>query len=1017
MTAAVLRFGLLGPVELDTGTGPAPPGPPKQRALLALLLLAQGATVPVQRIVAALWDDRPPPSAVKNTQVYVYQLRKLVGDRLRWQPPGYRLVVAPGELDLAGFDAAVAAARAARAGGQLGDAIDGYARAAGLWRGDALADLVPLGLLAAQAEQLDARRLRAVEEHLAARLARGQHAEVADDAAALAWAHPLRERLHELHLLALHTGGRTAEAASAYRQVTQLLRRELGVPPGPALRRLGEAITRGEPAGAEVLTAGTLAAGVSVAPIRELPPDLGPLAGRGDELARLTAALTAALTAPVPGTGVVVVTGAAGTGKSTLACRLAHQIGDRYPDGALYVDLRATTAGVPELAPLEVLHRFLRTLGVPGAAVPADEAEATARYRSLVAHRRLLVVLDNAASAAQVRPLLPGGAHCAAIVTARRHLAELDATVHLPLEVLPEPAARELLERIAGTARVRAAPAATAEVLAWCGGLPLAIRIAAARLAARPRWGLAELAERLADAHRRLDELRLGDTAVRTAFAVSYDALRDPAAARLFRLLGLLEVTEVGPALAGALLAATPAGTREAAPEVVPAPGPQAPAADALAELADAHLVVEVAPGRYGLHDLLRLFARERCAATDSPAGRAAALDRATRYYLATAQRAAALLQPDRTLARGAAGGPGGEPLADRAAAIAWLETERTHLLAVAAQAAREPGPGAAVVADLARALYWFYRTRAYPLDWVALGRLALTVAQRHGDPAAIAQAHNDLGSAHERGYRLAEATTHLRAALRLYRANGDRRGEAATLGNLGIVLWRQRLYPQARRALGTARRRWRELGVPHSEARALTNLGLVHLGTGEVDAALRCYRAALDTFVAVDDQDGRMRALGNIAEAYRHRGEPAESSTHIEAALCIARELGDALTETELLLDLADTLALAGQATAALEQGRQALRGFRRIGYRFGEAEALARLAGLLHRAGDPAATAHWHQALDIFTSLGAPEATDVRAALAGAGAGGGAGAGAGAGADPAGAGGGADPALAGAG
>jgi tetratricopeptide (TPR) repeat protein len=661
-------------------------------------------------------------------------------------------------------------------------------------------------------------------------------------------------------------------------------------------------------------------------------------------------------------TGVRVITGPAGVGKSALARRLARQLAAEHPDGLLYVDLSGTAPGGAPLPPIAVLHRFLRTLGVAAGALPADLQEASAQFRSLVAARRILVVLDDAADAEQARPLLPGG-RCGAIVTCRRPLALLDAAMHLTLAGLSEAAALELFERFAGPDRMRTDPPATAALIGWCGGLPLAVCLVGARLAAKPGWTVRQLADRLADARLRLDELRLGDTAIRTAFAVGYRGLREPTAAAVFRLLGLLDCPEVGGSVVAAMAEA----------DVTPA----------LNELVDAQLVEEPSPGRYRLHDLLRLFARERAEEQDAAEARHAAVYRGLRHYVVSAARASRLLQPEQLLAM--VDDPDrGERFDDRAAAVSYLETERVNLLAAIGQAANGPDDHAALVPEFDKALFWFFRTRSYFLDWVGLGETAVAVARRLGDVTAEAQARHDLGTAYERAMHFPEATQNLTVALELRRAAGDRRGEAATLSSLGIVCWYRREYADAERHLEASLRVWRTLDGKLNEARTQNNLGLVHMSTGKTNAAERAYRAALKVFTEMNDPDGQLRTLGNLAEVEVAKGRFAAAERLVRRALVLAKEIGDPQSEAALLLDLGDICRNLGNTAAAVEYAEEALALFRLIELRWGEGDALRRLGAILAASGeDERALAHWQQALAVFSELGAPEADDVRVTL----------------------------------
>ncbi|WP_418287528.1 AfsR/SARP family transcriptional regulator [Lentzea guizhouensis] len=669
--------------------------------------------------------------------------------------------------------------------------------------------------------------------------------------------HPLHERLREQQMLALHRAGRPAEALAAYQECRAVLADELGVEPGESLRRLQAELLRAKPVGTQA--------------VRQLPPDVVTFAGRSRELALIRSQ-------PRPDrVAVCVVTGQAGIGKSALAVRAAHEIAGAFPDGQLYADL---SDGASD----RVLSQFLRALGES----PGDE-EAL-RYRSLTAGRRLLVVLDNVATAGQVKRLLPTGPGSAVLITSRRPLTSLSGASYVRLGALPLDEATQLLCGVAGPV------GDAAELVRWCGGLPLALRIAGARLAARPQWTAGLLAARLADETRRLDELRLGDVAVRSAFAVSYAELGSAAVARVFRLLGLLDGPDFSVAAARALTDV---------PDVE----------EVLAELADAHLVEEPVPGRFALHDLLRLFARERCRASESSAERALALERLHKHYL--------------------------EALGDTPSDL-WLAEERDNLIAAAHQAS--PADTIAFAAGLS----WYFRRRSEVADWAALNVLALEAARSLGDVRAEALALKELGAACERGFRFAEALSHWTEALSLARSLHDLQLEAVTLNNLGIVHWRRRDLPAALSSLGASLALREELSDSQGAAYVRTNLGLVHAALGDLPAALACYEETLRTFRACGDRSGELHALANMADAHRQLGSLDRALELAAEALALARSVGDRQIEAGVLLDRGSVHELAGRAEAARESYVEAGELSRRIGFRWGESEAARKLAAL---------------------------------------------------------------------
>jgi DNA-binding SARP family transcriptional activator len=565
-----MRFRVLGPLEVWDGHSWVGVPAGKQRALLAILLLKANWLVATDWLIEQLWAQRPPAGAANQLQVYVSRLRLRLDDRARrvlvTQSPGYRLVVGTGELDLQRFEELVARGQRALQDGLLERTAGSLGEALGLWRGRALADVPSGPLVDAEAMRLEERRLLAVEAFVDVELGRGRHSGLVGELQALVAEQPLRERLWGQLLVAMYRSGRQAEALAAYQQLRGRLVGELGIEPCAELQRLQRLILTADPALEAEPQAGPRpgrpAAGSAAIsepwptptpmPVpRQLPSDVVAFTGRELKLTWLDKVFGAA--GPARPVVISAIDGAAGIGKSALAIHAAHRLeaAGRFPDGQLYVDLRGASDGLAPPAPLEVLGRFLWVLGTPLAAIPGELEEAAARFRSLAAERRLLMVLDNARDAGQVAPLLPSAPGCGVLVTSRQVLASLDGAHHLHLDVLSHEEAMVLLGRLAGHERIAAEPEAAAKVAFWCGYLPLALRIAGARLAERPDWPVRALADRLADAQRRLDELELADRGMRASFALSYQQLggsADPVdrqAAGAYPLLGLLDGPDV----------------------------------------------------------------------------------------------------------------------------------------------------------------------------------------------------------------------------------------------------------------------------------------------------------------------------------------------------------------------------------------------------------------------------------------------------------------------------------------
>lgn len=658
----------------------------------------------------------------------------------------------------------------------------------------------------------------------------------------------------------------------------------------------------------------------------QLPPNVAEFTGRETELARLRALVSER--APGRQTTLVIsaIVGMAGVGKTALAVYLAHELTPRFPDGQLYVNLHGYDPR-QRLGPAQVLERFLRALGVADTALPTSMDEQASLYRTLMAGKHALVVLDNVASADQVRPLLPGSSTCLVLVTSRDALVGLvaqDGARLFPLDVLTPEESVELLARIAGHDRLAREPQAATEVARSCGYLPLAVRIVGAKLAYRPGWTLANFARRLADEQRRLHELAAGDVQVRASFALSYRELA-PATARVFRRLGLI----AGPDFAASVIAALADTTVE-------------DAAMRLEALVNAHLVEAAAtPGRYRLHDLLRLYAREQVKADEAEPARHAALERALGWYLAIAEYANEFLMP--TSLRGP--GADGSPFPDQQAALAWLEAERANLVAAAKQAAEHMSGAITVVAwQLSDALCRFFDLRKYWADWQAVSEAALRTARRTGNPAATARQLSYLGIIATEQRRFKEASAYQTQSLAICRDVGDRDGEARALNSLGIAYWQQWHLDEAVTYFEHSLALCREIGDREGEDKALNNLGSVFAEQRRFDEAIAC----LERSLAISRKIGgsARRTLNSLGDLYRSQGRVEEAIACYEQSLVICRQAGDRHTEALNLREL----GLAIQAVKGLN-----------------------------------AARAYWGNALAIFMELGAPEADEVRALLEG--------------------------------
>jgi DNA-binding SARP family transcriptional activator len=752
-----VRFRLLGALQVRTEAGWTTVRAEQQRVVLAVLLTDPGRTVAARKLVDELWGERPPRTALNTVHAYVGRLRRLLGDGvLLTRGRGYELVLGPDDVDVAVFERLVASGREALGDGRPEVAADQLSHALALWRGPVLADVPECPSLVGWATSLERARLDALEDRVTAALELGRHAEVLDELRRLTSEQPLRERLWHNLMLALHRCGRRAEALDVYRCARQALVTELGLEPGRDLRELHRVI----------LTEDDAHPSTAIAVPAQLPADVRAFTGRIRQLECLDAVLPAEGDGTAGAVVISAVSGFAGVGKTALAVHWAHRVRGRFPDGQLYANLRGYAAEAP-VRPIESLARFLQALDVPAERIPSDVDTASALYRSLLADRRVLVLLDNASDPDQVRPLLPGGPGCAAVVTSRDHLGGLvarDGAVPLRLDVLTDDEACDLLAHLLGEPRVAAEPRQTADLAALCGNLPLALRIAAANLVARPHSTIEDHVHRLRE--NRLDRLRTHDDGVRDAFDQSYDALPDDAR-RLFRLLGLVPGTDITVPAAAALAGATPAE-----------------ADDWLDRLATAHLVDEHAPGRYACHDLLRRYAAERAVAAVAEESRNAALDRFYAYYTRTMDAVAASLYAQ-TIRLPYQGERAEDPI-DAAAAAAWIDAERANLVAIVVRCA---GSGPRRVAWwLADAMRGYLLTRASTVDWQTVAEAGLAAAEADGDPAAMAAAHLSLGGMHlMRGHIEATLAADFRAVDLAARA-GWAEGEAVALGNTGIV-------------------------------------------------------------------------------------------------------------------------------------------------------------------------------------------------------------------------------------
>jgi DNA-binding SARP family transcriptional activator/tetratricopeptide (TPR) repeat protein len=919
-----MQVRLLGPVDVVVEGEPRPVRGLRRKAALAALALHGGEIVSTGRLVDVVWDEAAPPTAVNTLQSHMSYLRSVLGSKaaIVARPPGYLL-----ELGEDGTDVLLAE-RLLREGTQSADPVLGVRHLRGalaLWRGRPLADVAGLAWLEEQAGQLDLLCVQVKRALFEARLASGEHAQLVPDLERMAAGHPLDEHIHSQLMLALYRSGRQADALAVYHRLRRTLDEELGLGPAQALRDLETAILRQDRA----LDAPTLAVAPPLAPPAvpvpaQLPPAVPAFAGRGAELARLGAIVPAAAQADsAPPAAVVIsaVSGTAGVGKTALAVHWAHRVASRFPDGQLYVNLRGFDPSGAALDPAEALRGFLDAFGIPAERIPGTVAAQAALYRSLLAGKRVLVVLDNARDAAHVRPLLPGSPGCLVIVTSRDQLTPLVATEgahHLALGLLAPAEARDLLAHRLGASRVAAEPGAVDDIITRCARLPLALAIAAARAATHPGLPLTALAAELHAANDGLRALSAGDPAadVRAVFSWSCHALTD-AAAGLFRLLGL----HPGPDL-----------TLAAAASLAGLPPDQAQ--EPLAELVRASLLSELAPGRYGCHDLLRVFGAELARSVDTGAARRAAHRRVLDHYLHSAHAAALLLGPlmDTVVLSAPADRVTPESPAGHDAARAWFAAEQDVLLAAVDQAAAAGFD--AHTWQLAWTMDTFLKWRGRWRDQAGMLRTAVAAARRLHDPVALATMLRALARACSTLGLWNEASTCGEEALALFTEIGDLNLQAFTHLQLGSVDDRRGRPAQAIRHAREALGLYQQTGNHPGQAQALNSLGWAHTCLGEHQQALTFCLRALPWLQDAGDRDSEAGTWDSIGCAHHHLGHYQQAVTSYQTALELARTIGDSYLQAEVLTHLGDTLLLTAGRGAAHRVMREALAILDRLGH-----------------------------------------------------------------------------------
>ncbi|MGW8486562.1 AfsR/SARP family transcriptional regulator [Streptomyces sp. NPDC055886] len=958
VTADALRFTVLGPVRAWRGSEPLSSGSPQQRALLTALLLREGRTATAGELIDAFWGEDPPSQALATIRTYASRLRKILGqDTLVSESGGYAIRIDRGALDLTLAQDLAAEAEKARAAGDRCQARTLINKVLGLWDGEALAS-VPGPYADNQRTRLEEWRLQLTETRLDLDLEVGCHAEAVSELTALTAAHPLRERLRELLMVALYRSGRQAEALAVYADTRRLLAEELGVDPRPELAQLQQRILRAD----EELARPADEPAPAAAPLKpaQLPATVPDFTGRSAFVAELGGRLA---TAEGSVMAVSAVAGIGGVGKTTLAVHVAHQARRHFPDGQLYVDLQG--AGARAAEPETVLGSFLRALGTADSAIPDTLDERAALYRSTLDGRRILILLDNAHDAAQIRPLLPGTPGCAALVTSRVRMVDLAGAHLVDLDVMSPEEALQLFTRIVGAERVGAEREAALDVVAACGFLPLAIRIAASRLAARRTWTVSVLAAKLADERRRLDELQAGDLAVKATFELGYGQL-EPAQARAFRLLGLADGPDISLAAAAALLNLDPHA-----------------AEDLLEALVDTSLVESAAPGRYRYHDLVRLYARA-CAERDERAvERESALSRLLDFYLATAAGVYALERPgDRLADHREPTQYSGLTFADRHSAQDWLYTEANSLLACVRQSS---GPGAVRRAvDLLWATKDLAESGANSKQYEAAAITMRDLAQSSDDARAEGRALITLTNARLVAGRFDQAERDAQRAMRLAHAVDDPLPSCWAPNDLGIIALYKNRHAEGEAYLKQAIDNFRADGNRPGEASALCNLSRIHLAMGNTTSAVALAQQGIDIY---DELGHALRGANGryaLGLALTQSGRFADATEQLHDALAMFRDSRQRLWEGMATFRLAEVDLAAGLPAQAATKSEQALAILRGIGGEWRRGNVLTVLGRALSEIGQPGrAQVCWREALDIYETLGSAEIEAVRLLL----------------------------------
>jgi DNA-binding SARP family transcriptional activator len=986
-----VEFRVLGSLDVSRdGTVVAISSAPKVRMVLAALLSRADQVVSLDWLIDVVWGDQAPASARQNMQHYIHRLRAALGKELIVSRPGGYVVTAEDALDATRFRRLAAQAIAALKDGRVPRAADQFRAALDLWRGPAYAEFTDSPPIADEAARLEELRITALEGWAEARLRLGRHSGLVEELTDLVREHPYRESLQGYLMRALYAAGRQADALQVFRTTRKVLAEELGVEPGPQLQRLHEQMLRGDgepsPDGTQDPPDNSAGARGDVvrAPVpHELPSDVPGFTGRADELKFLDEMVPSTVEHTAGTVVVSAITGTAGVGKTALALHWGHRVADLFPDGQLYLNLRGYSPGRP-LRPIEALTALLGALGITPRQVPVEVGAAAARYRSHLAGRRMLIVLDNARSSAQVRPLLPASAGCLVLVTSRDRLTGLmayDGARRLTLDVLAPDESLDLFTHLLGRERVRAEPEAVTALAMRCAHLPLALRIAAASLADQPHWTVdryvAEFSAGDPVAALALDD----DLAVRSAFDLSYRTLPQPAQL-VFRRLGLVPCPDYTVPAAAALADSTEPDARHA-----------------LDALAAAHLVDQHAAGRYTMHDLLRQYAADLAATEETVAERDAAIRRFYDWLVAMSAAASTLLFPDALRLPPPTRVTTGVPTLTAGTAMEWLEAERHNLGAAILHAARHgPRDAAWRCADATRK---YHALRVHLADWLSSARAGLAAARSDGDITAQAAAYHGLAHVRFALGHYPRSIVYLHRARALAADVGWAEAETIALKNLGIVLARlgrtREAIEHLRRALhgqeaglpgqdagaspsvcantianlaavyeecgrlheasDLAARAWdlyRVAAAPFGEAFARSVVGEVSTLVGRLDEGAELLESALATFRALGSRHREAHCCAWLGRLHRYAGHLDAADTYARAAVSVADEIGDPDVQAIARHALGLVHDARGDHAGAIDLHRAALTIAEKVDIRHTMAEALVGLAVAHHRRGE---------------------------------------------------------------